>query len=466
MALVINGLLFVAYAANPLLVSDGWYYLDVFLRKGIEHDLALRDFFVRRAGVDHSQPLLKLIYLVELWFFELDFVPQAILGFACAIGIAYVIKRNLNKDIKEDGNGWIAWLGFAAVLTPLLSLNSGAVWTWPDVSVQYVIFLVVAVFFSLFASALVRGRGVAAAIAATVLTTVVASDVSTIAVIASVVAALLRYRSFRHDGWRTVAAVVVAFLVTDAVLYLITPVVGGAAASTDTGRLLLAQLPNAWEWIVLPLANALVSFERLRALVPHHVVLTQVLLACLLAGCHVGFWVSFFRSPTTRSRTFAAILMLFFYGLVGGIIVSRVTVFGSDYLNSPRYILYYQFNLVALVIMLCARAVDAGHMTRARWIAAGLAACYVALQLPLSVHAWRAAPYHRSAYQLFARQIDLMRKDPRNTPERCAPQLPICRMGPEKRSVLISLLYDHRLNLYSRPVMEVHGLPAPDGSLR
>lgn len=73
--------------------SDAWYFLDVFLRKAIDNNLSFADFFIKRAGADHAQPLFKVVLLFEWRFFDLDFKIEALIGLAAAVGCGLVLHR-------------------------------------------------------------------------------------------------------------------------------------------------------------------------------------------------------------------------------------------------------------------------------------------------------------------------------------------------------------------------------------
>ena len=67
-----NALLYAARQANPLITSDDWVYLDSFVRKAAASDLSLSDFFLKRAEMDHAQPLRRVVLLVQYRWFGLD----------------------------------------------------------------------------------------------------------------------------------------------------------------------------------------------------------------------------------------------------------------------------------------------------------------------------------------------------------------------------------------------------------
>ena len=56
-----NALLYTLAVCNPLIGDDNWTFVDTFLRHALQDGVQLGDFLVKRAGVDHAQPLNKLL---------------------------------------------------------------------------------------------------------------------------------------------------------------------------------------------------------------------------------------------------------------------------------------------------------------------------------------------------------------------------------------------------------------------
>jgi len=454
---LLNSFLFVVRTADPLLVQDGWYYLDVFLSKAIHGDLRVADFFTRRSGLDHSQPFYKLIYLIELKYFDLDFLPQAVAGLVAACGIAVISLLAMGRDYAHGKGDFKRQIGFISILVCVLSLNGTEIWTWPDVAMQYLCFFFVALFFYVVNSACCT-RDFYKVTLVTFVLTFVASDVAAIAITASVIVHACEFRKHSRFKLRRIAVAVVSFAVAKLIFAFLTPVVGGV----DEGQSLSAVASawrDSWKWIVLPLANSLVAKENLVNYFQANAELAQIVLAILIGFLHIVFWISYFRySVKSFAQSFAACLMLLFYGLVAGIIIGRIGIFGSDYLDSPRYVLYYQFNLVALLVMWVASKKN--HPVLGWWsdgAGALLITGFLMLQMPLSRMAWGSAPYHRIGYYHIAEQIDQIERDPSETPKNCASELPLCRMTAEQRERAVGLLRTAKLNIYSPTFRAMHG---------
>jgi len=145
---LLNTLYFVLRATSPVIRDDAWYFLDVFLRKAINGNLSPGDFFVRRAGEDHAQPLLKLLMLFEWRYFSLDFTVGAVVGVLAAAACALVFYRVIVAEGHNDHGDAYRYLAWSAICAVLFSLNAdAAVWTWPLVALGNVTNLIILLFF-------------------------------------------------------------------------------------------------------------------------------------------------------------------------------------------------------------------------------------------------------------------------------------------------------------------------------
>ena len=97
----LDALYFVLRSANPVIRSDDWYYLDVFVRKAVTGHLGIADFFARRYDADHAQPLNKLVMLLEWRWFDLDFSVGAVIGVMAAAACALSSRRICSTIARE-----------------------------------------------------------------------------------------------------------------------------------------------------------------------------------------------------------------------------------------------------------------------------------------------------------------------------------------------------------------------------
>jgi len=241
------------------------------------------------------------------------------------------------------------------------------------------------------------------------------------------------------------------------ILRVFGPVVGGGDHPGLSALIAHLVQDGWWKWIVLPFSNSIVTKEVLVWGFGEHAITMQVVLGMIVGCLHILFWWWFVRHEINKTTVFAAFIMIYFYANLAGIIYGRIETFGSDYLNAPRYVLLYQFNIVALLLMFSGSC----HRQFTNKVIASTFVSLVCLlllvQWPLSKYAWKSAPYKRAYYVEFARQIVAMGDDPSIKFERCAPELPPCNYSEEHKVRAIGLLEENNLNVYSAKFRIMHG---------
>lgn len=465
---LLNALYFVLRAASPVIQQDAWYFLDVFLRKAIDGTLGLADFFVKRKGIDHAQPLFKLVMLFEWRYFDLDFVVEALVGLLAAAASALVLRWIVMTGQRSDRADVIRYLAWTGVCALLFSLNAGAqAWTWPLVALENLGTLIALLFFVAVWHGHQHRRYLLLAVA-TLLLCICNDDSGLIAVIAVVL--MLSLVWFRDPEQRQLPlgktlGVIVACTVIVRIGYAFAPVVGGSSTTSLVTNVwfLFARLRDVgwWHWLLTPLVMPI--FDE-GTFVSKHAdvwIVVQWALAILLLVAHGWFWRRVFRGHSNGQVFVAGCLMLLTYGWIAGIILGRVATLGNGYLDSPRYVLRYAVQLIALLLMW---AESTGHVApgprRWRVVSRGLpvAGCLVllALQVPLSVRAWRLREAYDVHYAEVAHQVDAYTKDPLRYTN-CTVEIPVCGWPPAVRRKLAQLLTENRLNVFSTRVQRWHG---------
>lgn len=466
--LLLNLLYFVLRVSSPVIRDDAWYFLDVFLRKAINGGLGVGDFFVKRAGSDHAQPLFKLLLLFEWRYFDLDFTVEAVVGVFAAAACAFVFYRLIAAERHNDGGTAYRYLAWTAICAVLFSLNAdAAVWTWPLVALENVTSLIILLFMVVVWHAHQKQRYAALALA-TLLLGISSDDSALIAVIAAAAALLLMH--FRDPGQRRgstwkLLIVMVACMALVRIGYAFAPIVGGmpsAPLSSHLGLLLERFRDKGWwMWVVLPLTLPVTYRSPFHAVHAETWLTVQIAMGAVLLLAHLWFWWAAFRGKYNRPVFIAVCLMLLSYGWVAGIIVGRVPDLGNDYLKQPRYVLLYGGHLIAMLLM-WAGSFGPALRPSTRWHAIGTAAsvagCLALLmaQIPPSIQAWHMRPYIWAYNVHMAHQIDDLARDPRHAFD-CVPELPVCGWPPEKRRELTRLLSQNRLNVFSPQMQHRHG---------
>ncbi|MDG2049018.1 MAG: hypothetical protein P8M78_02540 [Myxococcota bacterium] len=464
-AAFLNAFIFVLLYTNPIIVADDWYFLSVFLRPALEGDLEFSDFYVYRGAGDHIQPLQKVILLLQLHWFDLDYSPSAVLGVFGAGASSLILVPIIWRESEENVPDRIKFFAWALSTAALFSMNTTGSWRWPLASLNHLTSAISLVFIFFTWSELRKGRSNRIGWAVIVFTLVVGDA----AVLASsaifVVLIFCCLGSFRSSKAIRLALYFFLSLVASQVLMSsLAPVVGETAefstAPDQMAHLFRIFLSEGWwKWWALPLSNSVIATDRLEHLFGDKAALWQILIALSLLTLHLLFWRRFIREPTNGASFFAAALMLLFYGHVIGIILFRVSIFGTQYLEQPRYLLFYQFNLVALMVMLAAyfRPPASLKLRGAQSATFGFTLlCFFALQIEFSQASWATGIHLTAYYQKAARDIVDMEAYPGLTPKNCTTIIPLCDQSEERRIQTIGLLRRFGLNVFSARFRRIH----------
>jgi hypothetical protein len=470
-----NALVYAARQANPLITSDDWVYLDSFVRKAAASDLSLSDFFVKRSAMDHANPLRRLILLMHYEWFDLDYGVGGLIGVLFAFANLGLLWRTAVPEEGDPRRPWWFLLAFLSVAGVYLSLNAGTVYTWPLLTLAYSSqFFVLLCILAAWAANIRGTRRAAWMLLCTAFAMdVVADDTGLLASIGISLAALAWQcrEKGRVEGVAVAARTVVLPMVAAYAVYkaMFLVVTGGEVIAVpldvrpglgDKLRLFAA---NPWELLSglhIPPVAALMQKSRLVRMFGSHAQVAEWGLALSALCAHAWFWWRALTQRTRRAGFAAAVLMLYFYGALAGILVGRATVYGAQYFWQPRYVLLYQLSIVALMMMaidamFCADARNNGarRTPAVRAIAITVACALVLLQCRLSVWTWSGAQYSTGFQRKLARQIGELAAHPERVPKKCAPALIVCRYPIEQRKELVGFLKENKLNVFS-PVFQ------------
>lgn len=458
---LLNVLCFVLYASSPVIQADAWYALRDLVRKAIDGNLGLADFFVKRGDTDHVQPLFKLVQLLEWRYFDLDSVVSAVVGGMAATASAVVLYRVVVTRRLGDGSDAVRYLAWAAMCALLFSLNSLGTWVWPLVALENITTLIIMLFMLAVWHALRSQRYLLLAVA-TLFLGLSSDDSALIAVLAAVLtlqlAVLADPEQRGRSLWKLLVVIGVCMLLVR-IGYAHVSVNGGASSLGYYPKLLPERFRDGgwWQWVLWPLVLPVYYQSPLRPVHAHVWFGIQILMGVLLLIAHLLFWRRALRGPYNRPVFVAVGLMLLSYGWVAGIILARVAVFGNDYLNQPRYVLLYAGHLIALLLMWVGSCEPVPHSMGWRramrtWVPTAGCLALLAVQIPQSIVAWHMRPYLWLYYAKMANQIDELARDPSHD---CGIE-PICSWTPEHRRDLTQLLSENRLNIYSPRVQRWH----------
>lgn len=459
---VANAAVYVRAVAWSLIASDNWNHVHPLLRDMAAGELGPANFFIQRAGVDHAQPLMKLVMAANARWFGLDFMLEGLLGIAFAVLALAVLYRVVVADAPPGPRPLAFRLGFAAVAAVLLSLNSSFIYVYSMVTMWFSLYA--CAFLMLWAAwhALQGGRRWPLGLAAFMLGVV--ADDSAFLYCAALVLALLLH-ALRTQGLRRVlpllAAVAIGLLASRGLYWIF----GGTSGTTQAVfnqplqarvQALAASWRDAWSWFAIPATSGLAGGEALHALVGGHAASVRQALAVLMLLAHAGFWWSAARLRPGSAWLAAVMLMLMFYAHVGAILVARVFVRGVEFLEQSRYVSFYQFGIAALLLMAMAWVLERRGAGPGRALAAAAVAVF-ALQLLLSGVARERQPYIEANNRKMAMDLAMVARDPTGpVPADCFPGMDICVLPPERREDLVEVLRENRLQLFSDSYLRRH----------
>lgn len=451
---LLHAVALVAGIANPLVYSDNWTFIETFLKVALEDGAGLGDFLVKRAGIDHAQPLGKLLMLANARWAGLDFILEARVALGCLVAGWALLCAVVLRERRARGSATplVVFL-LAMILVVQLAPASVDVYAYPMVLMAHAFYLLA---FAMLAAAWHAYRGGGAwAVVATGLACGIVGDDSAILLVAAASAALLlagvREQRLR-SALRVVAVLVLVLLACRGVYAAFGDIRGSTSPDFNVGtgaRVagLAAQWRDAWAWLAAPLSAGLASAAALRATFGDGWVAARIVLALLVGTLHAWFWWRAWRLRPGAAWFLAVALMLLFYAMVAGVLYGRVFVRGAAFLDQGRYSVFYQVGVVALLLMALAEGALASGRARALAWCAGVA--LLLLQVPLAMQAWQQVPRHREAYAHMARDMAAMARDPLHPPAGCAVGIDVCVRPEATRVALMAMLVEHRLNLFS-----------------
>ena len=453
MAAIFNAMIYVVLTCNPLVSSDNWVFLDTFLRHVVEGRPDLGDFLVKRAGIDHAQPLNKLLMLLNYRFFDLDFKVEGLLavGFA-AIGVAIMgMMAFAGRSIAEQPASVYALFAAAAVV--YLAINSSQVFSFSLITLMYSRMLLSML--AAWAAWHTLAKGGVGWLVAAMLAYGILGDDSAILGAVSLAAAtiVLGWRmGARARIWRVVVTVLLVLVFCRWVYADFGEVRGSTQAMFNvpvTQRIdgLAGQWRDAWNWFVIPAVGGIAHTKHLRFYFADYWQAVQLVVAGAVLIGHVWFWCVTFRIRPSAAVFLAVFLMLLFYAYVAGLLVSRVFVLGGEYLDQPRYSGLYKLGIVAMLLLAIARLQDNG---RRGLFGFAVAVCLIFVVQPLVAYsAYQEVPYIRAYQKAMAAEFGAVARTPRDPPAKCLPTMAICGMPTTERLRVLSLLERHHLNLFS-----------------
>lgn len=463
----VNAWSFFEWVVNPVIHSDSWYFLEAFVGPWTRGEFDWRLLFSKRGADDHAQPLHRLVLFYSLRYGDLDFVWEGRLGLlGLCLGQLLMIGlgwRHLRRQLNQQA-ALVALIPLALLPLFALSLNSHETFYWSLAMFFHLSLLPALLLMALITSSLVGAPGDdlkpsrLALLCGLVWLVQLALD-SAALLLALALLMVLGWAGWRLQRARAALQMAACMLAAMLAFWLASAALLPPVAESNAGgalqilRYFFGHWSEAWRWAALPASASLVHPDHLNVWFgPERASEVQHALALLVLSLHGLFWWSQLRDRAPPALSlFAAVLMLFSYGLVAGILRSRVPVFGVDYLLQVRYVAFYQLANLALLLQLVVVTARSGWPLRPQRLAlVGFAlVAGAALQLQLSERAWEQGA-HIHAYGLnMAENVRCLGEHPELTAPVCQPGNFACNASPEARQRLLRLLVEQRLNVFS-----------------
>src|SRR5690606_31402369 len=258
--------------ANPLVYSDNWTFIETFLMVALEAGAGFGDFLVKRSGIDHAQPLGKLLMLVNARGFGLDFALESFFALACAVlgwGLLCTVVLRERRAAGAGHDVLAAWL-LATLLAVQLAPASVDVYAYPMVTMAHAFYL--SAFAVLVAAWRAHRGGSTWPLVATAAACGILGDDCAILLGLAVAPALLlaAYRQGEvRRALRVIAVLALVLLACRGIYTAFGEIRGSTSPDFNVGfgaRIagLSAQWRDAWQWLATPLTGGLASAPALR----------------------------------------------------------------------------------------------------------------------------------------------------------------------------------------------------------
>lgn len=452
---LLNTLYFISQASNPIIRSDGWYFLDSVISNWAREGFELADIFAKRGIFDHAQPLNKLALWANYEFFKLDFRLEALVGFCglFALIITLLILYITQIDVRNKVDTRTA-IAFVCAILVISSLNSTELYSWPLVTFGFLILFLISLI-SWQTYRYLTAQKAYTALALSALLFILIGDTTAVIVWASLLSTIaiffvgsdthFKKNSFQWLFWS--APFVVAYFVWTNISFI------------DLNPKPAVQLQSSVNWL-----DPYFYFESIRIIFSASIMHNQhfahlddnheriiswvVAFAVLLA--YVWYFVNliFMRKDQNCIKFYTTFILVYATISVLGIVAGRVDAFGVNYLYQPRYVIIYQLIPFALLIDLSFTKKSSAKRTVTTLFSWLGFAILVALQAYYTAQAYYSIQWISRNQEEQAKTIGRYMLNPSAAMEACPPvSLPLCSLPDGKRAELLNLLASEDLNI-------------------
>lgn len=483
----INVVLFAWYVANPLPISDNWFFIDTFVRKMYGGSLSIDDFFRKRMASDHAQPLQKLMLYLHVRLFSMDFLFDAIVSMVVGLfTVRWLVFWLLqNNEILEAGeqsffcsrDAYLRNAVLIAIPFSLFSMNVTTAYYWPLVGQFFITFPFILYFCVALSISLEKTTVQPNLIAATFFLVFLLDTLGMICAAAGLLycgLSAVKYGSWRRMTVPVCVIVITGGLARSALLALTPDVTMGSPMPSLLGQnfsYLLTHWKDIGYWATIPATASIMQPYWIHSVLGDgYANGVGTVIGIFVLTLHYWFWRSWWLTQKSKISTLAALLMLFAYISLAAIIFFRVPDLGFRGLEAPRYVVStYQITIMALLAMLFAKLNEKKGQVRSkdlRLVVTGvLLGSFLALQLVYVFYGWGNVKYMRNYQAIMAAQLINLSTMAETASVQCLPGLNVCSYTGRKRTDVIGFLMKNQLSIFSPTFQKRHPMPPSNPTL-
>ena len=222
----------------------------------------------------------------------------------------------------------------------------------------------------------------------------------------------------------------------------------------------LQTLVNGFSAISIPFADSVVHKLHLKKVFGQHTYLVSGFLGlCVLAG-HFCCWYLYIKYKIYKKTLLPALLLLFGYGLILGIVLYRIPLVapGAEYLHQPRYGRTFQIGLWGCGLIIASFML--GSTQKPKWrttVITALSIGFLILQFSFARSAWRSNKFIVNHNERRAEQV-LYFAGIAETEAPCTAKSKskFCSLNEEKKELIVEFLQENQLNFFNPRLLKKH----------
>jgi len=463
----INVFVFILLTSNPYIRSDAWIELQHFLIGFWETgSFSLEDLYRIRSSTHHAQPFHRLLLAGNAVLFGLDFRVEAIFASLFTFGIVILFFKHLFKVFPQTLTSWKTVVVLAALGASVINLNTTTTFLWSLVTLGYIPIFFIILFYIHLSKRLVQHQPpnwLTVFLLCSLL--FIADDSGVIAVISAILITCIwsfLQRTPKVLIYPSMLVVVLCLYIFWRNYFILasgTPV--GSKSSVLKGIEYLFANPNEWfSAITIPFADSVVHKLHLKKVFSDHAPLVSGLLGLCVLGVHFCCWYLYIKYKIYKKTLLPALLLLFSYGLILGIVLYRIPTIasGAEYLHQPRYGRTFQIGLWGCGLI--AACLMIGSTPKPKWRTAVITALsigFLVLQLYFTRSAWRSSQFIVNHHEKRAEQV-LYFAGIAETESPCTvkSKSKFCSFKEEKKELLVEFLQENELNFFNPRLLKKH----------